>query len=139
LPEEVPLIVTPVLTIESSTDGNASVLIRMRGELDIASATVFAAILGEIVRDRAVARAILWSEELEFIDCAGARAIAAVASSLCATQRRLVVLKPTACARRVLTLMGLGELIAGDCSDLSMPRAQVTGEDHLSTSTTAVQ
>ena len=97
-----------------ATAGPASrtVEVRIRGELDIASAPELTAVLDRLLAaDHRVV--VLELDDLSFLDCAGMRPIRA---ALCALRGRggtLVIRHPQPLVERTLRIAGFGEALEG--------------------------
>jgi anti-sigma B factor antagonist len=97
-----------------ATAGPASrtVELRVRGELDMASAPQLASALdGLLAADHRVV--VLELAELSFLDCAGMRPIRAALSVLRSRGGTLVIRHPQPLVERVLRIAGLGDALEG--------------------------
>jgi anti-anti-sigma factor len=98
------------LSIRVSTH-EASVLVQVRGEIDIANADAFAAAIRPVVSDRSFGRALIGLDQLDFLGVAGAYALRGIADSLSTSGQRLVLLNPSRLPRLVLDVAGLSDLV----------------------------
>ena len=96
--------------VATAGPANSTVELRVRGELDIASAPELArAFEGLLTADPRVV--VLELSELSFLDCAGMRPIRA---TMCTLRRRggtLVIRHPQPLVERTLRIAGLGEAL----------------------------
>jgi anti-anti-sigma factor len=91
---------------------DASVLVQVRGEMDIASASAFVDAVRPIVVDRSFGRALIGLEELDFLDLGGADSLGQLADALRGSGgRSLVLLNPSRLPRLVLDFAGLSQLV----------------------------
>jgi anti-sigma B factor antagonist len=97
-----------------ATAGPASrtVELRLRGELDIASAPELAATLDRLVAANHLV-VVLDLGELSFLDCAGMRPIRSAMSAMRDRGGSLVIRHPHPLVERALQLGGLGEALEG--------------------------
>jgi anti-anti-sigma factor len=103
--------IAPLLSIRVSRH-DAAVLVQIRGEIDIASASAFVCAVRPIVGDRSFGRALIGLEELGFLDLAGADSFRHLADALRGSGGRpLVLLNPSRLPRLVLDFAGLSELV----------------------------
>jgi anti-anti-sigma factor len=96
--------------VATAGPAGGAVQLRVRGELDVASAPELTALLDQLLAGRPQSL-VLELDELSFLDCAGMRPISAARRSLDAGMGTLVILHPRPLVERTLRLAGLGEAV----------------------------
>jgi anti-sigma B factor antagonist len=96
--------------IEQGGDATGPVTLRLRGELDVASARALQHRCGEVLRDgdRGIT---LDLRDLEFIDSTGINTILLVREVCAERNRELMIVRPSTRVMHVFELVGLTEII----------------------------
>src|SRR3954453_12881187 len=103
---------TPKLMLSiSTTDDAVTLLVRLRGELRSTSGDAFAHRMATELAERSVLRVILALDDLDYLDSAGATAIAKLATSISTRDGRLILLHPSRAMALVLDLFELSDCI----------------------------
>jgi anti-anti-sigma factor len=94
----------PGFRAEANRDGNNSATVRLRGELDIASAGAARRALEQL--DAGIQQIVLDLSDVTFCDAAGVGFLVAAQKQARTTGRDLVIRHPSRPVRRVLTITG---------------------------------
>lgn len=96
----------PFSVRSSSADADTVVLL-LRGDLDLATLTDLQAAADDALAEHPAATLVLDAAELRFVDSSGIRVVLALHTQRAAAGARLVLRTPPPAVRRVLELMGL--------------------------------
>lgn len=110
----------------SVSSASATTLLRLAGELDLATVPTFVAILDQGLPD-AAPHVVFDLAGLHFVDVAGARALTRAVARTRSTGRTAIVVSPTRPVERVLCLLGVaGELGLGSGARSPAPQPQLS-------------
>jgi anti-anti-sigma factor len=99
---------------------DADTTIRLHGELDMASTDVVDAAADLVPGNADVVTVDL--TDLQFVDGSGAEALAAFHAAQVVRGRKVRLIRPRPCVRRVLELLGMGSLLTGKRPQLEHSR-----------------
>jgi anti-anti-sigma factor len=103
----------------------AHYLLHLAGELDLSSAPLLEA---RIVELEYLVSCVVDLHDLDFLDCAGARALVKLSQTLIGRGGRLVVIRPKPLAAKVLKIVGPGDLLLETpCSEVGRQTSEVAG------------
>ena len=105
-----------------------AIVLRPRGELDMATAPALSEAISEAEREAQAAKVVIDLTELSFIDCTGIGALADAHRQAQGMGRSVVVANPGSWIRKVLDLTSTAYLVGSD--DGGDGKRDSNGEDH---------
>jgi anti-anti-sigma factor len=102
-----PVAALPQLHIETSYLSPSTVWVAVVGNVDLATASVLADRLQEVLREQAPAVLVVDLAGVSFLDCTGVGVLAAMRNAVVERGRRMWIVHPQPIVSRVLELTGL--------------------------------